>query len=68
MEMEKRRLANGEVTVWEEEDGGIVIHHAAGLTIALTLEETQALHTWLEEPTDLTPEQVKEITRRRTTR
>ena len=63
--MEKRQLANGDVTVWEEEDGGIVIHHANGLTIALTEEEVRALYAWLQEPTDLTPRQVGDIARRR---
>lgn len=46
--MEKRQLANGQVTVWL--DGLLtIIHHANGLTIALTPDEAQALKAWLDE-------------------
>jgi len=43
-----RTLANGNVTVWQE-DRGMVIHHASGLTIALTPEETEELLEWMNE-------------------
>jgi hypothetical protein len=50
--MEKRQLAHGEVTVWRKEEGGVVLHHANGLTIALTVEEAEALFAWGKEGVD----------------
>jgi hypothetical protein len=46
--MNKKQLANGQVTVWQE-NSETIIHHANGLTIALTPEEAQALKAWLDE-------------------
>ncbi len=46
--MDKRQLANGAITVWLDGDETI-IHHANGLTLALTAEETRQLRVWIEE-------------------
>jgi hypothetical protein len=46
--MEKRQLADGDITVWEQ-DGGMIIHHTNGLTIALMKEEAEALFDWMNE-------------------
>ena len=46
--MEKRQLADGDITVWEQ-DGGMVIHHANGLTVTLTREEAEELFDWMNE-------------------
>ncbi len=52
--MEKHQLANGQVTVWVENEG-LVIHHANGLTIALTQEETWELFNWMQQPAEEEP-------------
>ncbi len=46
--MDKRQLAGGAITVWLDGDETI-IHHANGLTLALTAEETRQLRVWIEE-------------------
>jgi hypothetical protein len=46
--MNKQQLAGGVITVWLDGDETI-IHHANGLTLALTAEETRQLRVWIEE-------------------
>lgn len=48
MQLQRQQLANGNISVWL--DGNeTVIHHANGLTIALTEQEAQELRAWLDE-------------------
>jgi hypothetical protein len=44
--MEKHRLANGAITTWREGDKTI-LHHANGLTLAMTPQEADELLFWL---------------------
>ena len=46
--MEKRQLAGGQITVWQEGEN-MIIDHANGLTIELTHAETEALFAWMNE-------------------
>lgn len=58
MQMSKRQLANGAITVWMDGEQR-VIHHANGLTIALTEGEAFALKQWLDEQDTLWEERAE---------
>jgi len=46
--MNRRQLANGKIMVWMD-GNATIIHHANGLTLALTEEEARELLQWLGE-------------------
>lgn len=46
--MNKKQLASGTISVWIDGEQ-VILHHANGLTIALTEQEAQELKTWLEQ-------------------
>lgn len=58
MELPKKQLASGDISVWQEGTHAI-IHHKAGLTIDLTQEEHFDLLEWL----GILHEQIQDVAR-----
>lgn len=48
MQKDRQQLANGDISVWEEDPFNLVIHHSAGLTLQLSDTEVRDLRKWLD--------------------